>query len=135
MCVKGYIFRFCHFWHKCAVLLNTAHTSSAFSLSLPPRRRCRPSVRCCHVVMYTCLLVVGRHSLGLTDLGRKGACNQGGKTQNFYYGGVTRRHSFGKCVLTTILKKYIRKKTSSSDKVSFISPIRYTDWLGFQYSN
>ncbi len=24
---------------------------------MAPRRRCRPSVRCCHVVMYTCLLV------------------------------------------------------------------------------
>ena len=125
-------------WDKCAVLLNTAH----------PRKNNTPLcanaltssdffsvVSCCHVVMYTCLLVVGRHSLVLTDLRRKGACNQGGKALKFYCGGVTRRHSFGKCVLTTLLKKYIRKKTSSSDKVSFISPIRYSDWLGFQYSN
>ena len=87
--------------------------------------------RVCFVVMYTCLLVVGRHSLVLTDLRRKGACNQGEKALKFYCGGVTRRHSFGKCVLTTLLKKYIRKKTSSSDKVSFISPIRDADRFGF----
>lgn len=138
MCVKGYIFRFCHFWHKCAVLL-TLHTL----LRRAARTRADPTsnayasgvLSCLLVVMLSCLLVVSRHSLVLTDLRRKGACNQGGKALKFYCGGVTRRHSFGKCVLTTLLKKYIRKKTSSSDKVSFISPIRYSDWLGFQYSN
>lgn len=74
-------------------------------------------------------------SLVTTVLNQKGACNQGGKVLKFYYGGVTRRHSFGKCVLTTLLKKYIRKKTSSCDKVLFISPIRNTDRLCFQNSN
>ena len=53
------------------------------------------------------------------------------RLRNFDCGGVTRRHSFGKCVLTTLLKKYIRKKTSSSDKVSFISPIRDANRFGF----
>lgn len=135
MCVKGYIFRFCHFWHKCAVLLTLHTRGTTSSFCRRPSSSSSLFSRVCFVVMYTCLLVVGRHSLVLTDLRRKGACNQGGKALKFYCGGVTRRHSFGKCVLTTLLKKYIRKKTSSSDKVSFISPIRYSDWLGFQYSN
>ncbi len=83
-------------WDKCAVLLNTAH----------PRKNNTPlcanaltssdffaGVSCCHVVSSDAL-----RSSVLTDIRRKGACIQRGKAQNFYYGGVTRRHSFGECV-------------------------------------
>ena len=111
--------------------------SSNFSASLA-RPQPTASSLSSNVYLLSCLYVVSSDALRssvFTDFDFKGSCNQGKKVLDFYYSGVTRRHSFGKCVLTTLLKKYIRKKTSSSDKVSFISPIRYSDWLSFQYSN
>lgn len=38
------------------------------------------------------------------------ACNQGKKVEDFYSGEVTRRHSLGECVLTTLLKSTFKKK-------------------------
>ena len=113
-------------------ITNTAH---------PTRRHACLGVGvgvCGDVNVLPCLDVVSSDALRssvIIELRQRGACNQGGKAKNFYCGSVTRRHSFSKCVLTTLLKKYIRKKTSSSDKVSFISPIRDADWLGFQITN
>ena len=71
---------------------------------------------CCHVYLLSCLYVVSSDALRssvFTDLRRGGACNQGGKAQNFYYGGVTRRHSFGECLL---------KKKPVKQRVSFHKP-------------
>ena len=65
-------------------------------------------ITCLHVLIFTC-----RHSLVLTDLKRRGACNQGRKVQGFYYSGVTRRHSFGECLL---------KKKPVKQRVSFHKP-------------
>ena len=107
--------------------------SSNFSASLA-RPQPTASSLSSNVYLLSCLYVVSSDALRssvFTDFDFKGSCNQGKKVLDFYYSGVTRRHSFGKCVLTTLLKKYIRKKTSSSDKVSFISPVRYADWLSF----
>lgn len=121
-------------WDKCAVLLNTAHTSSASFSSLASPQPTSSSLSS----VLSCLLVVGRHSLVLTDLKRKGACNQGKGGLRVVKYQFTRRHSFcnfyQECTLTRFSRNR-QKKTSSSDKVSFISPIRYSDWLGFQYSN
>jgi hypothetical protein len=67
-------------------ITNTAH---AIKRSLFRRRpllldRARSlSPVCCHVYLLSCLYVVGRHSLVITDLMQKGACNQGGKAQEF----------------------------------------------------
>ena len=77
---------------------------------------------CSLVFMLSCLYVVGRHSLGTTVLKQKGACNQGGKVWNFFCGGVTRRHSFGKCVLTTLLKKVHSKKNPVKQQGFFHKP-------------
>ena len=94
-------------------------------LRVPRRRAVRVSARawivmftcchvhlysCCHVYLLSCLYVVGRHSLGTTVLTQKGACNQGRKVEDFYSGDVTRRHSLGECVLTTLLKSTFKKK-------------------------
>ena len=68
---------------------------------------------CCHVYLLSCLYVVSSDALRssvFTDFDFKGSCNQGKKVLDFYYSGVTRRHSFGKCVLTTLLKKVHSKK-------------------------
>ena len=91
-------------------------------------------VSCCHVYLLSCLYVIGRHSLVLTDPKQKGACNQGkGRLRVIKY-QFTRRHSFcnfyQECTLTRFSRNR-QKKTSSSDKVSFISPIRYPDRFGF----
>lgn len=118
-------------WDKCAVLL-TLHTR-------PPPSPCRcllvvVVVRVFVVVMYTCLLVVGRHSLGLTDPRRKGACNQGKGCLRVLKYQFTRRHSFCNFFQECTLPRFSRnrqKKTSSSDKVSFISPIRDANRFGF----
>lgn len=121
-------------WDKCAVLLNTAHVLKSSVVEAPPSSY-RP---CLRVVMLSCLYVVGRHSLVLTDLRRKGACNQGKGSLRVVKYQFTRRHSFCNFYQECTLPRFSRnrqKKTSSSDKVSFISPIRYSDWLGFQYSN
>jgi len=83
---------------------------------------------CCHVDKFSCLRVA---SLIDTWMKQSKLVIREGRRRNFYCGGVTRRHSFGKCVLTTLLKKYIRKKTPLSNEVLFISPIRDPDRLGF----
>ena len=123
-------------WDKCAVLL-TLHTrppppSRRLRALSRPRRRCRPSV-----YLLSCLYVVSSDALRssvFTDPKQKGACNQGkGRLRVIKY-QFTRRHSFcnfyQECTLTRFSRNR-QKKTSSSDKVSFISPIRYPDRLSF----
>ena len=72
---------------------------------------------CCHVVMLSCLYVVGRHSLVLTDLRLKGACNQGKKVFNFYcVSSMALRHLcyWRECSpveLKIIIVMFSRKKT------------------------
>ena len=95
-------------------ITNTAHLLSASFSSLaspqPTSSSLSSVLSCLLVVILSCLYVVGRHSLVLTDLMLKGACNQGRKVEDFYSGEVTRRHSLGECVLTTLLKSTFKKK-------------------------
>ena len=113
-------------------ITNTAHAPPTSPCRL--RALSRPRRRCRHVYLFSYLLIISSDALRssvFTDFDFKGSCNQGKKVLDFYCGVVTRRHSFGKCVLTTLLKKYVRKKTLLSNKVSFISPVRYPDGLSF----
>ena len=134
-------------------ITNTAHhahssgvgprRSSSFIL---PRLQAWCLLSCKHVIMLSCnhvhmlscdhvYMLSCRQSLITTDTTKKGSCNQGKEVQNFYYGGVTRRHSFGERCTHYTFKKVVRKKTLSCDKVLFISPIRDSNWFGFQYPN
>ncbi len=88
--------------------------------------------------MLSCLLVVGTHSLVFTDLRRKGACNQGKGSLRVVKYQFTRRHSFCNFYQECTLPRFSRnrqKKTSSSDKVSFISPLGNLSRLGLNISN
>lgn len=92
---------------------------------------------CCHVNKLPCLYVVSSHPYGMLCIygdRSEGSCNQGkGRLRVIKY-QFTRRHSFcnfyQECTLTRFSRNR-QKKTSSSDKVSFISPIRYPDRFGF----
>ena len=94
------------------------------------RVACEPSAdHVVVVVMFTCfhiyLLSVRTlcDPLYLPTLILREACNQGKKVEDFYSGDVTRRHSLGECVLTTLLKSTFKKKELPYESFStFLCP-------------
>ena len=123
-------------------ITNTAHILSASFSSLaspqPTSSSLSSVLSCLLVVILSCLYVVSRHSLALTDLMLKVACNQGRKVCNSNYVSSlvdTRsdRHVRSRNVSrhSSFLFTKQTKKNPLSNEFLFISPVRYPNRFGF----